>query len=169
MQKNSHEIVELTQRLKDLRFEYWLDETLFTFSWWVLVLSTIGVLIVWLILLDKRRIVEIMAYGLMVTITGITLDVLGVSLLLWQYPHPLLPLPIIVSVHIIQMPMIHMIVYQYFVKWKAFLISSTILGFIFAFILEPLLVWLQLYEPYRWAYIYIQFHLILSSGLCSNG
>jgi len=52
------------------------------------------------------------------------------------------------------MPIFYMIIYQYFTKWKTFLIAITIMAFIFAFILEPLTAWLGIYKLYHWKYWY---------------
>ncbi|MGM8365723.1 CBO0543 family protein [Virgibacillus sp. W0181] len=154
------EIVELAERLRDIRNDYWLNETLFSINWWILFFTAVSVLVIWILILDKKRIIEIIAYGLMVTITGIMLDTLGVSLLLWRYPHTLIPFPILAEIHFIHMPIIFMIIYQYFNTWKTFLIAATVNAFVFAFIFEPLLVWLHIYEPYQWKHIYSFFPYI---------
>ncbi|WP_420851772.1 CBO0543 family protein [Oceanobacillus jeddahense] len=97
---------------------------------------------------------EIILYGLLVTYIAVIADSIGVALLLWHYPNTLLPAPLIVEVHRVQMPIIYMLIYQYFPTWKPFLIAITINAFVFAFILEPTLVWLKVYEPYHWKHIY---------------
>ncbi|MFC7686813.1 hypothetical protein [Ureibacillus sp. GCM10028918] len=81
--------------------------------------------------------------------------------MLWQYNHTLTPFSIIIEIHIVQMPIIYMIIYQYFHTWKAFLIAVTINAGVFAFILEPLLVWLQIYELFHWKHIYSFFPYII--------
>lgn len=161
MQPTWQDVIELTKLFKDTKTEYWLHENLFTFSWWVLFITTIGIFIVWLIILDKKRIFEIITYGFFVSCIAITGDVLGISLLLWHYPNTLLPLAQTIEIHIVQMPIIYMIIYQYFHTWKSFLIAATINAFVFAFMLEPLLVWLHIYEPYHWKHIYSFFPYLI--------
>ncbi|WP_373895183.1 CBO0543 family protein [Virgibacillus sp. CBA3643] len=161
MQTTRQEFVELTQQFRDTQIKYWLSETLFTFSWWVLLVTTIGIFIVWLIILDKTRIFEIITYGFMVTIIALVSDGLGIVLMLWEYNHTLTPLSIVVEIHTLQMPLIYMIIYQYFNKWKTFLTAVTINAFVFAFILEPLLVWFQIYELQHWKHIYSFFPYII--------
>ncbi|QCR32455.1 CBO0543 family protein [Lysinibacillus sp. SGAir0095] len=148
------ELNKLRREFRDTQIEFWLNETLFTFSWWVLLVTSIALFIVWVILLDKKRIFEILTYGFMISTLTILLDSIGVFLMLWSYKHTLTPFPIIIEVHFIQMPIIYMIVYQYFKTWKPFLIAVTIVAIVFAFILEPLLVWLQIYQLYQWKHIY---------------
>ncbi|WP_080875235.1 CBO0543 family protein [Oceanobacillus timonensis] len=154
MQPTWQNIIELTKQYRDMKMEYWLNDNLFTSSWWILFVTTIGIFIVWLFLLDKKRIIEILLYGFFVTGTATMADAIGVALLLWNYPITLLPTPLIVEIHRVQMPVIYMLIYQYFPSWKSFSIAVTINAFIFAFILEPTLVWLQIYETYHWKHIY---------------
>ncbi|WP_240377944.1 CBO0543 family protein [Bacillus piscicola] len=154
MQPTWQYVRELTQQYRNARVEYWLNESLFTFGWWTLVVTTIGLFIVWIFILDKKRIFEIVTYGLMVTTIATFGDTLGLSLLLWDYPKALTPIPQIAEIHNVQMPIIYMIIYQYFTTWKAFLIAAAINAFVFALILEPLLAWLQIYQLYDWNSLY---------------
>lgn len=154
MQPTWQEVLEFTKQFRDLKLEYWLNETLFTFSWWILLLTTVGVFILWTFILEKKRIFEIVTYGFFVAMFAMIADDLGVSLSLWNYPHTLTPIPLIIEVHKVQMPILYMIVYQYFNTWKTFLVAAAVNAFIFAFILERLLVWLHVYEAYHWEHIY---------------
>lgn len=154
MQNSWQEVVKLSQQYRYSKLTYWLEETLFTFNWWVLFVTTLGLFVVWIVILDKKRIFEILTFGFMVaTITTLS-DSLGLYLMLWEYNHTLTPLSIIVEIHVVQMPIIYMIIYQYFHTWKAFFIASTINAIFFAFMLEPLLVWLHVYEIYQWKHVY---------------
>lgn len=155
------DVIELSRLYRDTKLEYWLNENLFTFSWWILLITTIGAIIVWFILLDKKRIFEIITYGFLVSTVAMSADVLGASLALWYYPNTLTPVLLPIEIHKVQMPIIYMIIFQYFNTWKAFLIASTINAFVFAFMLEPLLIWLQIYEPYQWKHIYSFFGYIV--------
>lgn len=165
MQTSWQELVNLSRQYRYSQIEYWLNEALFTSSWWVLLVTTLGLFIVWVKLLDKKRIFEILTYGLITSIITIILDTIGVLLMLWQYNHTLTPFSIIVEVHIVQLPIIYMIIYQYFHQWKAFLIAVTINALVFAFILEPLLVWLQVYELIHWKHVYSFIPYILLAAL----
>jgi|SRR5690625_1475687 len=154
MEHTWSEVIELLKQYRDIKWEHWLHESLFSFSWWVLFITSVVALVVWLIILDKKRIFEIIMYGFFVTTIAVMADGLGISLLLWSYPTTLTPGPAIIEIHKIQMPIIYMLIYQYFTRWKPFFIASTINAFIFAFIFEPILVWLHIYETYHWEHIY---------------
>ncbi|WP_416147825.1 CBO0543 family protein [Salipaludibacillus sp. HK11] len=149
------EIIKMRQQTKELEWEYWLSETVFTFNWWFLFLTMIGFIIGWLIVVDKTRIVEIVTFGLFTATTALVLDILGVSYVLWAYPNSIIPVaPSIFEIDEVHLPIIYMVVYQFFTPWKSYLIAITIASFVFAFALEPLLVWLQIYEIYSWEHIY---------------
>lgn len=154
-QSTWNQIIELRRLKKDMELDHWLNDTLFTFNWWFLLLTTIGFIIIWLLLLDKKRALEIVTYGVMISSTGFFLDGIGVSLVLWEYPDKIIPVvPAIIEIHKIHLPIVYMIVYQYFSGWKSFFIAMTISAFIFSFFLESLLSWLGIYEVYQWKHIY---------------
>nr|WP_106779271.1 CBO0543 family protein [Lysinibacillus timonensis] len=154
MQPTWQNVLELTEQFRYTITEYWLNESVFTLSWWILLVTTIGLFIIWFIILDKKRIFEIITYGFFVGTIAIYADAIGISLGLWHYPTTLIPIPYTIEIHRMQMPIIYMMIYQYFGPWKAFLIASTINALVFAFMMEPLLVWLHIYEPYHWEHIY---------------
>ncbi len=154
MQPTWQDIIEVTRLYREAKTEYWLNENLFSFNWWILFVTTSILIIVWLIILDKKKIFEIIAYGLMVATVATMADTIGDFFTLWRYPTMFIPIPPMVEIHSLQMPIIYMIIYQYFNTWKSFLLAAAINAFAFAFILEPLLVWLGMYEPNHWKYIY---------------
>jgi hypothetical protein len=154
MESTWNNIIELRELLNDMLNEYWINETLFTFNWWLLLTVTIGLTITWWILLDKQRIIEILLYGFTVSITASFSDLIGIHLMAWAYPYSLEPFPAMFEIHILSMPIIYMLVYQFFTRWKSFFIAIVITAFTFAFILEPLLIWLGIYEVYGWHHIY---------------
>ena len=85
MQPTWQNVIETTRQMIDARIAYWLNENLFTFGWWVLLVTTLGFLIVWVIILDKKRVFEIITYGLIVEVIAIVADTLGIFLSLWDY------------------------------------------------------------------------------------
>lgn len=161
MQTSWQKVSELAQEYRSAELHYWLNETLFTPIWWILFVTTLGTLIVWFLILDKKRITEILTFGLLVSIVSLLLDALGLALNWWEYKHMLTPLSLPIEIHVVQMPVIYMIIYQYFHTWKTFIIANMVNAFVFAFILEPLLVWLQVYDVYKWEHVYSFFPYII--------
>jgi hypothetical protein len=82
-------------------------------------------------------------------------DTAGVANAYWMYPIRLIPkfnhmLPVDVTI----LPIIFMLIYQSYPKWKVFIIASIIMGACLAFIAEPILVWMGVYELLNWKYYY---------------
>lgn len=166
MQPDWQGLLELANQYRLSRLGYWSHEVLFSFQWWVLLIVTIGLITAWIILLDRKRLFEIVTYGFMVAMVANTGDSFGLSFSLWGYPYSLFHTPEIIEIHDIMMPIIYMIIYQYCRTWKSFLIANAINSFAFALILEPLLVWLGIYELYQWSYVYsIIPYFIIAAGL----
>ncbi|UCZ52372.1 hypothetical protein LGQ02_16205 [Bacillus shivajii] len=150
-----NDIIDLRIQLWEKIYSYWVEETLFTFNWWLLLTTAIGIFIVWFILLNKKIIIEIIAFGLLISTFAFILDLIGITMVLWSYPDRILPLlqPTL-EIHKLHMPIIYMLIYQYFRSWIPFIIVITITSFVFSFVLEPLLEWLNIYEAYHWHHIY---------------
>lgn len=166
MKPSWQDIIELTRQFRAERNEYWDNEVFLSLEWWILLIVGSVLLIAWLIMLDKRRVFEIVAYGMMVAIIANFGDTIGLSFSLWGYQYSLLHTPEIVEIHNIMMPILYMIVYQYFHTWKSFSIAAAINALIFTFILEPILIWLQIYELYHWKITYsLVPYFIIAIGL----
>lgn len=148
-------IVELRIKLRDANLLYWIHHDLFSFGWWIIVFLTVIPWIVWWKLVDKSKLIEIMLYGSLIIIVTTVLDVLGVTFVLWGYPTMLEPaVPPMTPANLSVFPVGYMLIYQYFPKWKKFLTAATVMSFIFSFIGEPVLAWLNIYERNHWKSIY---------------
>ncbi len=150
-----NEIQTIHEQLSDLRLEYFLNQNLFTFQWWILLIALIVPWIIWWKFVDRKRIFRILLYGALLMNLVIMLDDLGVENHLWSYPYQLVPMmPRLVAIDQGIIVVFHMFLYQYFGKWKTFILANAILAFVFSFIFEPLTVWLGIYEMENWRYMY---------------
>ncbi len=143
------------KHMKALSLEHWTKFEVWKWNWWLSVVLTIIPLYIWWKIVDKKRLMEIVAYGFFINISASFLDVLGSEFVLWDYPVRVIPnLPRLVPIDFTVIPVVYMIVYQFFPKWKGFLIASTVVAATFSFIAEPLLVWMKLYMLNTWKYYY---------------
>ncbi|MDT8900102.1 CBO0543 family protein [Anaeroselena agilis] len=152
---SSPELVELQRQLTALRFEQWRHESLFSLQWWFLLFLLIAPWLIWVKLVERRRVLEISLFGAL-TIGLITLmDAMGMELGLWGYRYKLTPLlPMLLPMDFSVLAVIHMLIYQYFRPWKAFITALTVAGCVFAFIGEPFMEYIGIYQRYGWLYIY---------------
>ena len=149
------EIVRLQSEADQNLRIYWANETVFTLKWWLLVALSMLPPIIWWKLVDRKRLFEIMTYGLLVAVISGLFDAIGVEGDLWEYKYQIIPLLDVFLVYDISvMPITYMLMYQYFKSWKSFIIAHLVLAFVFAFVAEPFLVWLDVYQMYNWKHIY---------------
>lgn len=135
--------------------DFWFDSVVFTYQWWLLVALIIIPFVLWWKIVDRKRLFEITTYGLFVALLAGLLDAIGVELDAWDYKYDLIPLLDVFIVYDVSiLPISYMLLYQYFQTWRSFLIAHIVLSFAFAFIAEPLLVWLDIYQLMEWKHIY---------------
>jgi hypothetical protein len=121
----------------------------------LLLLLTIIPWFLWWKAVDKKRKIEILLYGSLISIYSILLDEIGSYFSLWIYKYQLVPIsPRLNPIDLTVMPITYMVVYQLFKKWKSFLIAQLILAFGAAFITEPVFIWLGIYKPLNWELYY---------------
>ena len=153
---------ELLQRVleakiiyKDLSLARWWNCEFNLWQWWLNLILVFVPLYIWWKLLDRKRILEICVYGLLINIVSSYLDVLGSEFVWWDYPIRLIPnLPRLFPIDFTVIPVVYMLIYQYFPKWKSFIIANVIIAIIFAFAMEPLMIWMNLYTLVSWKLIY---------------
>lgn len=149
------EIQKIEYKLTEMKNEYWLYHDLFTFQWWLLLIIFILPWIVWWKYVDKDQLKEIVLFGTLLMLLVGLLDDIGVTTHLWSYPYKLVQvLPRLVPIDYGILIVAHMTVYQFFKKWKSFILVNLVMAAIFTFILEPLSVWIHIYKLESWKHIY---------------
>lgn len=148
--KKFEEIEHHYDQLKILWLNYWKEEVVFTYQWWMLV--------------DKRRIIEISLVGLFTSGIAFILDQVGTSLRYWIYPYTLaylerdLWLPANFSV----IPFFYMMIYQWFPKWQKYILAIIVFAFFASFVGESIFKWLGIYKVLKWEHIYsVPFYIII--------
>lgn len=149
------EMQKLEEQISQMVYDHWINHELFTWQWWLILILTFVPWFIWWRFLDKNRKLEIFSFGLVIALVASFLDVFGWNRHLWSYPIQLLPvctplLPFDFTV----LPIINMLIYQYFRKWRSFFLGNVIAAFFFAFISEPFLKWINVYDPHDWKHIY---------------
>lgn len=160
------EITYAEKLLMDVRLEYWHSHV-FSLPWYILTVPSILFLIIWWNVVDKKRLVEIALYGLMIALIASSLDEAGSMLSLWEYPYKVDPLfPRLVTTDLVFLPVFYMLIYQRYTDWKSFFWASLIQALVFSFILEPMLVKISLYVLLKWSHAYSVLPYLLMSVLC---
>ena len=149
------EIIQLKEQLNDMFIRHYLESEIFTPTWWISVALVILPVIVWWKVIDKKRLLEMSVFGLLVNVVATFLDIGLSDHMMWEYPVRILPqTALLLPVDYIILPTIGTILYQKFPKWPPFLLACTIAGALMAFVCEPLAVYIGMYRLLTWRYIY---------------
>jgi hypothetical protein len=147
-------LIQLKAQLFEARKLCWRS-TLFCLQWWLSVLIPLCLICLWLKVVKRSLLAEIVVYGLLWATTATALDYAGTELILWEYPYTIVPMGSKnLSANLTSIPVAFMLVYQYYPTTKAFLQATVAISLIFAFVFEPVLVWLGIYKLYYWQYYY---------------
>lgn len=135
------------------RVEYWLQTNIHSWQWYVLLAMLIIPYIIWWKLVDKKRLLPIVAMGLMVMTTSNWMDQVGSELGWWYYPYKTLPVfPQMIPVNYSMLPVGYMLLYQYFVPWRSYLVAATVMTAIMTWVSEPVVHWMGIYVLVSWKY-----------------
>ncbi|MEH7073832.1 CBO0543 family protein [Neobacillus drentensis] len=146
---------ELHHKMVERDINHWLEYELLSWNWWILFGFAIIPWIIWLKFSDRKRRLEIILIGTLATIPTTYLDALGVDLSFWIYPVQLIPIaPRAMAFDMSMVSVTYMLIYQFFFKWKSYIIALLIMSLLFAFIGEPVSKAMNLTFYIRWKYWY---------------
>ncbi|MGE5415556.1 MAG: CBO0543 family protein [Acidobacteriota bacterium] len=155
MNEYLNKLIDLKIDVRSLTIEHWLHHELFSLIWWVWLASSIAALVVLWIYVDRKRILEICVFGLIINVFSNFLDIGGSEYALWAYPIQLLPnTTVMYPVDYFLLPALKMLIYQRYNTWKSFLVASAVASAILSFVMEPLVVWAGGYVLVKWEYAY---------------
>ncbi|MFK2826021.1 CBO0543 family protein [Bacillus sp. B190/17] len=148
-------IYESIGKLNNEAVQLWKTEILFSWRWWV----ALGLLCVpwgiWLKVKPKIGWGRYLIAGLIVYVIASILDSIGIAYAMWLYPINILPylhtfyLPWDLSIA----PVSTMMFLQYFERYSVYKIAAAY-SLLAAYVVEPIIVWLKLYEPLTWKHSY---------------
>src|SRR5437764_10411023 len=90
--ENIKELIHLTNKITAVRSNYWLHEVVLSFNWWFLLILTIVPWILWWNVVERKRIVEILFYGSLISLFAILSDDIGSYFGFWIYKYQLVPI-----------------------------------------------------------------------------
>lgn len=149
------QILNHYDKLAALRKVHYFQDVLWSYQWWILVLTIAVVWAVWLIFVDRKRLRNILLVGLFAIGFALVLDDMGLSMALWNYPYKIVFFTTRLSpVDMVILPVAFMFLYQYCRKWVRYLICCILFALFAAYIAEPLFVKLNMYNLIRWKFTY---------------
>lgn len=164
-QEITNRVLELTLEITQLDLYEWRYLDLFTWRWWLLLITLILPWIIFIKRVEKKHLPETLLFGLLVTIISETFDHIGYELGMWTYQVEVFPLfPRFEEVNFSTLPVTYMLIFQSYKDWKKYFQAITIAAAIFTWIAEPALIWLDLYTPLKWVISY-GFPIYVAIGL----
>lgn len=148
-------ITSIRESFREQYWNYWTQNDLFSFGWWLILFINLILFYAALRFIDRRRLFELMTVGGIVIAISTLLDVILIQFGFTAYPTSITPLSpsFFVSTYIV-LPVIYMLVYQFFSTWKNYMIATIIISVTLAFIVENLLRWVNVYEYIKWNSVY---------------
>lgn len=148
-------ILEHQDKMAELRKVHFLQDVLWSYQWWILVAATIVLWALWVILLDRTRLRNILIVGLLAMGFALVLDDIGLSMALWNYPYKIVFFSTRLSpVDMVILPVTFMLIYQYFRGWVTYILFCILFSAFASFIAEPLFVKLNMYDLLQWKFMY---------------
>jgi hypothetical protein len=156
------EVVRISRELREVSHQFWLENTFLTWRWWLLVALTIVPWLVWWKFVDKNRLQPILFYGVLTALFALVVDSVGSNLQWWVYPNEVYAvIPPLIPVDLTLVPVTMMFVYQISTTWKSFIINNMLLALPAAYIVEPLFIWVDFYQPIDWKHTYsVVFYMV---------
>ncbi|MFD0953707.1 CBO0543 family protein [Virgibacillus natechei] len=148
-------MIETQQTYGQLHIQHFFETIIFTYQWWLLLVVSIGLWVIWALLVDKRRLNAILLVGLLVSLMALAFDEIGILLALWAYDYYLVPFTSkLYPVDLAIVPVFFMLLYQYVRAWKPYLLVLTLLTLFAVIVAEPLFVALDIYILLVWEHWY---------------
>ena len=153
-------------------FDFWKNNILFTWRWWIAVSFIVLPWIIWILVRKKESTDRLLYVAFFVMVFACALDNIGLTMNLWNYPTIVFPLmPEFFTFDICVLPVATMLCIQYFPEVNPY-IKAVIYSLTSSFIFEPLNVWLGLYVKVHWEYYYsvpiMIFIYLVANYLASN-
>jgi hypothetical protein len=143
-------------------YKHWLSQELFTFPWFFNIAFLIVLYIVWIKIVDKQRLQELILFGALLSVASVLVDTIAVTIGLWEYKVSIFPIsPAPFPFDYTVLPIFYMTVMQYTSTWRGYLIGSLVSASVFSFIIEPVYIWLGIKVFYHFNYFYM-FVLVLA-------
>ncbi|WP_421378189.1 CBO0543 family protein [Bacillus salacetis] len=129
----------------------WYNNEFLTWQWWLLLAILVFPWILFILLHKKRRLVPTMLVGTFTALITVIYDVVGSDYSLWGYPTELVRAgPGALAFDLGIVPVLFMMLYQYFSRWKSYIIALLIMAWAYAYIGENISVKLELYTKIKW-------------------
>ncbi|WP_202081537.1 CBO0543 family protein [Caldalkalibacillus salinus] len=144
---------EMVQHSREV-YDFWVNNILWTWQWWVGVCLTVIPWVVWLLLRKKDSTHRVLFAVTVVAFIAVCIDVVAVSHGLWRYSYEVLPIiPAFLPWYVSLIPVFIAFLLQIRPEVNP-VVKGIICGVGGSMIAEPLFEWLGFYQTVHWEHIY---------------
>ncbi|WP_408010078.1 CBO0543 family protein [Pseudalkalibacillus sp. A8] len=156
------ENVDQIEGLIQKKVDIWATFVLFSPLWWFGVSLSIIHWILWLLFRKKDSTDRLLYVAFFVIVISLVLDVLGDQLGFWHYRYNVIPvLPTYLPWDLTLMPVTIMFLLQIKPKLNP-LIKAVLFAVVTSYVVEPIITWMNIYQPINWRYTYsVPFQIII--------
>jgi hypothetical protein len=161
-------LYDAERALAQQSYQHWLSNELFSLGWFVIVGVLFVFYITWWILVDKKRISQLLLIGSFAAVWYVVMDMIFGGLLgVAEYKIRLFPImPAIFIVSVTLAPVMIMLIQQYTSSWKGYLLWCCLGTAVMSFALLPLYTLIGIFALHGINYFHI--FLILFSGVLTS-
>lgn len=167
MSESSKQLLGMVNKLWHAAVNTWLQNSLFTWRWWLEVLISIIPWVIWIYFREKKSTNRLLYVGFFAIIIAFIIDTIGISFGLWFYEYRVVPIiQVFIPWDFSLIPVSILLLLQ--IKPNKFLWIKTLFFAAFsAFIAEPIFHWLKFYNPINWRHTYSFILYLILFLICS--
>jgi len=106
-------------------YQRWSTQEIFSFAWFFNIAFMVILYVIWAMVVDKQKLRELLLFGSFVAVSATFIDIVAVSIGLWEYKVRLFPInPAPFPFDFTVVPILNMLVLQYTSSWRNYLIGS---------------------------------------------
>ncbi len=163
----NEQITQASKHLYDLILTQWVNQQFLSPTWFFLVIILLLSYALFIYLVDRKRIIEILLFGSLVAVAFANYDSIGQQFGFWAYYISIVPFfPNLFLGDITFIPIYAMFVYQYTSSWKSFFLWTTVWAGLFTFVFYNIVMeYLQVFVYIKPFSVVLDFFLFLIFGL----
>lgn len=160
-----HDVNEARHHLMQTEMAYWRENNLFSGHWWFILIINLLFLVVFIMVIDRSR-YTMSAFCLLLSFCLVAfVNEIGNYFGYWSYPYQFIGfLESFNAVDFMTIPVVYALTYQYFTKWKAYLIALLLVSALIGFVGMPIFVHFNFYDLHHWS-PFLSFVLLFIIGV----
>lgn len=149
-------LYDIQMELWKYSFQRWSTKELFSFAWLFNIAVIIILYVIWVKVVDKRRLKDLLLFGSLIAVCAGFIDMAGITIGLWEYKVRLLPVSTsLFPFDYTAIPILYMLVFQYTISWRNYLIGSLLASAFFSFVISPIYVLIGIKQYHNFNYLYM--------------